>query len=45
MARAAAGVHLFLLDDEGVVFDEVRQEVLALNTAAAAIWCCCTAGA
>lgn len=39
MPRAAAGVHLFLLDDEGVVFDEVRQEVLALNTAAAAIWC------
>lgn len=39
MARPAAGVHLFLLDDEGVVFDEFRQEVLALNTAAAAIWC------
>ena len=39
MARPASGVHLFLLDDEGVVFDEFRQEVLALNTAATAIWC------
>ena len=39
MTRPAAGVHLFLLDDEGIVFDEFRQEVLALNTAAAAIWC------
>jgi hypothetical protein len=39
MPSAASGVHLLLLDDEGVLFDEFRQEVLALNTAATTIWC------
>ena len=36
--RPAPGTHLFLLDDEGVVFDEDKQSLYWLNTAAAALW-------
>ncbi|MEJ0020633.1 MAG: PqqD family peptide modification chaperone [Acetobacteraceae bacterium] len=39
MIAAAPGVLLFLLDDEGVVFDAARQLVFALNTMGTAIWC------
>ena len=35
----AAGVRLFLLDDEAVVFHAARQTLHALNTSAAVIWC------
>lgn len=34
------GLKLFLLDDEGVLFDADRAEIYRLNTAAAFIWCC-----
>ncbi len=32
-------VRLFLLDDEGIVFSEAAQQIYALNTSAAFIWC------
>jgi hypothetical protein len=35
----AAGTRLFLLGDEGILFSEPRQELHALNTTAAVIWC------
>ena len=36
--KPARGVHLFYLDDAGVVFSESTQELHALNTTAAVIW-------
>ncbi len=33
------GTRLFLIDHEGIVFSRDRQEVYALNTAAAYLWC------
>jgi hypothetical protein len=36
----AAGVRLFLLDDEGLLFSAAVQTIHALNTTAAFIWCC-----
>lgn len=35
----APGSRLFFLADEGILFSEKRQELHALNTAAAVIWC------
>ena len=32
-------VHLFVLDDNGIVFSERSQKVFALNTTATLIWC------
>ena len=37
--RPAAGVRLFLVDDEGILFDPVGQQLYHLNSAAACIWC------
>lgn len=37
--RPAPGARLFLLDEAGLLFAEERQEIHALNTSAAAIWC------
>ena len=36
--KPASGMHLFYLDDAGVLFSEATQELYALNTAAAVIW-------
>ncbi len=36
---SAEGVHLFILDDDGIVFSERTQQVFALNTAATVVWC------
>jgi hypothetical protein len=38
-ARPAPGTHLFFLGDDGLLFSEPRQELHALNTSAAVIWC------
>jgi hypothetical protein len=35
----SADVRLFVVDDEGVLFSESRQELYSLNTSAALIWC------
>ena len=35
----AEGVHLFVLDDNGIVFSERSQKVFALNTSATLVWC------
>jgi hypothetical protein len=37
--RPAAGVHLFLTRNEGILFDEVGQKLFHLNSMAACIWC------
>ncbi len=37
--RPRPGLHLFFLDDHGVLFSEPRQELHILNTTAAVIWC------
>lgn len=37
--RPAAGVHLFLTRNEGILFDEVGQNLFHLNSMAACIWC------
>jgi len=37
--RPAAGVRLFLMQDEGILFDEMGQRMFHLNSAAACIWC------
>jgi hypothetical protein len=39
IATPVPGTRLFLIDDEGVVFSRDRQELYALNTAAAYLWC------
>lgn len=38
------GCRLFLLGEAGILFSEQRQELVALNTAAAFIWCCLEEG-
>jgi len=38
------GMSLFLLEDEGILFSEGKQEVYVLNTPAAYIWCCLEEG-
>jgi len=38
------GVSLFLLEDEGILLSEGRQEIYALNTAATYVWCCLEEG-
>ncbi len=35
----AGDVRLFVLDDEGVLFSETRQELYSTNTAATLLWC------
>jgi hypothetical protein len=35
----AAGVRLFILEDEGVLFSPAAQEIYSLNTAATLAWC------
>ena len=42
--KPAAGIHFFLLDGDGVLFSEPRQELHALNHSAAFIWCCLEEG-
>jgi hypothetical protein len=42
--KPADGVHLFLLDGDGILFSEPRQELHALNHSAAFIWCCLEEG-
>ncbi len=37
--RVAPGTHILFLDDDAVLFNEARQELHALNTSAAVIWC------
>jgi hypothetical protein len=37
--KPAAGVRLFLVEDEGILFDQVGQQLFHLNSAAACIWC------
>jgi Coenzyme PQQ synthesis protein D (PqqD) len=37
--RPAAGVRLFLMEDDGILFDEVGQKLFHLNPMAAFIWC------
>jgi hypothetical protein len=37
-AKPAAGMHLFYLDDAGVLFSEATQELHLLNTTATLIW-------
>lgn len=37
--KPAAGVHLFLLGDSGVLFDEPAQKLFHLDTYATFIWC------
>ena len=37
--RPAAGVRLFLTQDEGILFDEMGQKLFHLNSVAARIWC------
>jgi hypothetical protein len=37
--RPAAGVRLFLTEDEGILFDEMGQKLFHLNSVAACIWC------
>jgi hypothetical protein len=37
--RPATGVTLFLVDEEGILFDERSQKLFRLNMAAACIWC------
>ena len=37
--RPAAGVRLFLTQNEGILFDEVGQKLFHLNSMAACIWC------
>jgi hypothetical protein len=37
--RPAAGVHLFLTRNEGILFGEVGQKLFELNSMAACIWC------
>lgn len=37
--RPAAGLHLFLLDDEGVLFSAAKGEAFRLNTSSAIAWC------
>src|SRR5829696_6969739 len=37
-AKPAAGMHLFYLDDAGVLFSEAMQELHLLNPTAALIW-------
>lgn len=39
IAKALPGTYLYLIDDDGVVFSQDRQELYALNTAAAYLWC------
>src|SRR5262245_58309839 len=39
MPRPAEGVKLFLLGDEGILFDQPGQRLFHLNAAAACIWC------
>jgi hypothetical protein len=39
MSRPAEGVKLFLLGDEGILFDQAGQRLFHLNAAAACIWC------
>ncbi len=36
---SAEGVHLFILDDDGILFSQRAQKVFALNTSATLIWC------
>ncbi len=38
------GLSLFLLEDEGILFSEGQQELYALNTPAAYVWCCLEEG-
>jgi hypothetical protein len=37
--RPAEGTHLFMLNDEGVLYSHRAQEIYSLNTSAALIWC------
>ncbi len=37
--KPAAGVELFLVEDEGILFDQIGQQLFHLNSAAACIWC------
>jgi hypothetical protein len=37
--RPAAGVSLFLADEEGILFDDRSQKLFRMNMAAACIWC------
>lgn len=38
------GLRFFLLDEEGILFSEAQQELYALNTPAAYVWCCLEEG-
>jgi hypothetical protein len=38
------GLSFFLLEDEGILFSEGQQELYALNTPAAYVWCCLEEG-
>jgi Coenzyme PQQ synthesis protein D (PqqD) len=38
------GLSFFLLDEEGILFSEGQQELYALNTPAAYVWCCLEEG-
>jgi hypothetical protein len=38
MPSTSDGVHLFLLDQDGILFHEAQQKLYALNTFAAVIW-------
>lgn len=37
--KPASGVHLFLTEGEGILFDEAGQKLFHLNSMAACIWC------
>ena len=38
------GISFFLLEEEGILSSEGQQEVYALNTPAAYVWCCLEEG-
>lgn len=42
--KPADDMHLFIIDDEGIVFSEEQQSLYSLNTSAAFIWCQLEAG-
>jgi len=37
--KISDGMHLFLLENSGILFSETRQQIHILNTSAAVIWC------
>jgi len=42
--RPAKGTHLFMLDDEAVLYSQQQQELYSFNTGATMIWCCLELG-